>query len=93
MAATIKCPKCGAEMNANSRVCPVCGRKRITGKDMAELFLLIILLFFGYLFIHSMRQTAKRMDKTLMEDSSCLFVSSGTLSAEYPEQEIKWIIS
>lgn len=93
MAFTIKCPKCGAEMNMDSRVCPVCGKRRLTGKDKAEIVLLIVLLIFGYMFISSMRAMAKRMDNSVMDGGALRNVSSGTVSAEYPTQEYQWIIS
>lgn len=87
MANTIKCPGCGAEMSADSRKCPVCGRRRFTGKDKAELLLLIVLIFFGCLFISSMRAMAKRMDEGVMENASITYI------AELPPQENEWIIS
>ena len=82
----MKCPKCGAEMNSESRVCPECGRKRLTGKDKVEIVLLIIFIFIGYSIITAMHQTGKRMDKVAMEGEL-------RISAEYPVQEDIWTIS
>jgi len=90
MAVMIKCPKCGAEMNIDSRVCPVCGRKRLTGKDKAEIILLIFLIFFGYVFISSMRKTASKMDKSVMDGGYCFCTGSIAEYIEYPTQENTW---
>lgn len=89
MAFTIKCPKCGTEMNADSRVCPVCGKRRLTSKDKLELILLIFLLMFGWLFIGTMRAMGKRMDRTIMNGGACCHDFIEAASAG----EITWITS
>lgn len=93
MAFTIKCPKCGAEMNMNSRVCPVCGKRRMTSRDKLEIILLVFLLLFGWFFISAMRATARRMDKTIMEGGAVFHCFTGAESAGPPVQENTWIIS